>query len=42
VGIQQSQLSFSTAVGLFNSAVNCVILVIVNGIARKVNDTSLF
>jgi ABC-type polysaccharide transport system permease subunit len=42
IGIQQSQLSFSAAVGLFNAAVNCVILVIVNGIARKVNETSLF
>jgi ABC-type polysaccharide transport system permease subunit len=42
VGIQQSQLSFSAAVGLFNSAMNCIILVIVNGIARKVNETSLF
>jgi ABC-type polysaccharide transport system permease subunit len=42
VGLLQSQFSFSTAVGLFNSAVSCVMLVLVNTIARKVNETSLF
>jgi ABC-type polysaccharide transport system permease subunit len=42
VGIQQAQFSFATAVGLFNSAVNCVILVIVNAITRRLNETSLF
>jgi putative aldouronate transport system permease protein len=42
VGVQQAQFSFSTAVGLFNSTINCVILVLVNALARKVNETSLF
>ncbi|MDR2376942.1 MAG: ABC transporter permease subunit [Treponema sp.] len=42
VGIQQAQFSFSTAVGLFNSTVNCVILLLVNWIAGKVNETNLF
>jgi ABC-type polysaccharide transport system permease subunit len=42
VGMLQSQYSFSTAVGLFNSAINCLLLVTVNMIARKVNETSLF
>jgi ABC-type polysaccharide transport system permease subunit len=42
VGIQQSQFSFSTAVGVFNSTVNCFILLVVNGIARRINETSLF
>jgi ABC-type polysaccharide transport system permease subunit len=42
VGLVQSQFEFSTAVGLFNSLVNMIILVIVNTVARKVNETSLF
>jgi ABC-type polysaccharide transport system permease subunit len=42
VGIQQAQFSFATAVGFFNSAVNCFILLLVNAIARRVNETSLF
>jgi putative aldouronate transport system permease protein len=42
VGVQQAQFSFSTAVGLFNSAVNCAILILVNTLARKINETSLF
>jgi ABC-type polysaccharide transport system permease subunit len=42
VGIQQAQFSFATAVGLFNAAVNCFILLLVNSIARRVNETSLF
>jgi ABC-type polysaccharide transport system permease subunit len=42
VGIQQAQFSFATAVGLFNATVNCFILLLVNAIARRVNETSLF
>lgn len=42
VGITQTQYSFSTAVGLFNAVVNCIILVLVNTIANKMSDTSLF
>lgn len=42
VGLQGAQYSFSAAVGLFNSAVNLVLLLAVNGIARKVSDISLF
>jgi ABC-type polysaccharide transport system permease subunit len=42
VGIQQAQFSFSTAVGLFNSTINCTILLLVNWIAGKVNETNLF
>jgi putative aldouronate transport system permease protein len=41
-GIQQAQFSFSTAVGLFNSVVNCAALLIVNWISRRVSNTSLF
>lgn len=41
-GLQEAQFSFSTAVGLFNSAVNFAMLLIVNGICRKAGSTSLF
>lgn len=42
VGIQQAQYSFGTAVGLFNSIINLILLVTVNQIARKVSDNSLW
>ncbi|PYI57593.1 ABC transporter permease [Paenibacillus flagellatus] len=41
-GIIDGQYSYSAAVGLFNSVVNFVLLVAVNRIARKANDTSLW
>lgn len=41
-GLQEAQFSFSTAVGLFNSVVNFALLLIVNGICKKVSTTSLF
>lgn len=41
-GIEQAQFSFSTAVGLFNAVVNCIVLILVNKIANKVSETSLF
>ncbi|WP_312894608.1 ABC transporter permease [Paenibacillus eucommiae] len=41
-GILGAQYSFSTAVGLFNSVVNCILLISVNQIARKVSRTSLW
>lgn len=41
-GLIESNFSFSTAVGLFNSLVNLVLLVTANKISRKVNDTSLW
>ncbi len=41
-GIQQAQFSFATAVGLFNSVVNCAILVLVNWLASRMSETSLF
>lgn len=41
-GIEQAQFSFSTAVGLFNAVVNCIMLILVNKIAGKVSETSLF
>lgn len=41
-GIMGAQYSYSAAIGLFNSVVVFVMLVIVNWIARKVNETSLW
>ncbi|MDF2926698.1 MAG: sugar transporter permease [Paenibacillaceae bacterium] len=37
-----SDYAFSTAVGLFNSIINLILLVSVNRIARKVSETSLW
>lgn len=41
-GIVQAQFSFSTAVGLFNAAVNIIVLILVNKFADKISGTSLF
>ena len=37
-GLQGAQYSFSTAVNLFNSAVNITMMIIVNSITRKLNS----
>jgi len=39
-GILKAQYSFSTAVGLFNTAVNLVLLFVVNKICKKMSDIS--
>jgi len=41
-GLILSDYSFSTAVGLFNSVVNFILLVTVNAICRKVSDISFW
>lgn len=41
-GLVNVQYSFSAAVGLFNSVVNCALLLITNFIARHLGDVSLF
>lgn len=41
-GLQGAQYSYSAAVGLFNSVVNFIMLVAVNRIARRLNETSLW
>jgi putative aldouronate transport system permease protein len=41
-GIQNAQYSFSTAVGLFNSAINFTLLLVVNKISRNLSSTSLW
>lgn len=43
VGINGGKFSFGTAIGLFNSAINCILLLIANKIVKKVDDNlSLF
>lgn len=41
-GILGAQYSFSTAVGLFNSAISFVMLILVNSISRRLSETSLW
>ena len=41
-GFVDYNYGFSTAVGLFNSAVNTTLLLITNGLSRKYSETSLF
>ena len=42
VGLLGANFSFSTAVGLFNSVINLILLLIVNFVARKISQTSLW
>jgi putative aldouronate transport system permease protein len=42
VGIQSTQYSFSAAIGLFNTLINFVILVLVNWISGRLSETSLW
>ncbi|GGA41683.1 sugar ABC transporter permease [Paenibacillus physcomitrellae] len=41
-GLVSAQYSFSTAVGLFNSVVNAILLVAVNRLAKRTSETSLW
>lgn len=41
-GLVDAQYSFSTAVGLFNSVINVILLVTVNRIARRTSENSLW
>ncbi|ANA79951.1 binding-protein-dependent transport systems inner membrane component [Paenibacillus vortex V453] len=41
-GLVDAQYSFSTAVGLFNSVVNAILLIAVNQIARRTSENSLW
>ncbi|GMO57506.1 MAG: ABC transporter permease subunit [Treponemataceae bacterium] len=42
VGILQNSQAYSTAVGLFNSVVNAILLVTVNSVSRKLSDNALW
>lgn len=41
-GLQSAQYSFSTAIGLFNSVINLILLLSVNTLAKKLGETSLW
>ncbi|WP_010270368.1 ABC transporter permease [Paenibacillus senegalensis] len=41
-GILNAQYSFSAAVGLFNNVINFIMLIIVNAIAKRAGETSLW
>ena len=41
-GIQSQQYDYATAIGLFNSVVNLIVLLLVNRIAKKRSEVSLF
>jgi putative aldouronate transport system permease protein len=42
IGILQSQFSYSTAIGLFNTVINFTFLVVANQLAKKFANTSLW
>jgi putative aldouronate transport system permease protein len=42
VGLQRAQYSFSTAIGLFNSVINLILLASVNWFSRRISETSLW
>lgn len=42
IGIETAQYSLSTAISLFNSLINCALLLVVNGCSRKLSETSLW
>lgn len=42
IGIESAQYELATAIGLFNSAVNCALLVCVNWASRRMGGTSLW
>ncbi len=42
IGIEQARYGLSTAVGLFNSIINIILLITTNKICDKLNGTSLF
>ena len=41
-GIQSSNYSYATAVGLFNSVINFTIVFAANRISRKISDTAIW
>jgi putative aldouronate transport system permease protein len=42
LGILNNDMAYSSAIGLFNSAVNAVLLISVNAISRKLSDNALW
>ena len=41
IGLLNQQYSYSTAINLFNSIVNLILLLTVNVISKKLSDTSI-
>ena len=41
-GLLGAKFSYTTAIDIFNSVINCILLLIVNKISRTVSETSLF
>ncbi|MGO3750838.1 ABC transporter permease subunit, partial [Vagococcus salmoninarum] len=41
-GLLDAQYSYAAAVGLFNSVINAILLIVVNKISRKVSEVSLW
>lgn len=41
-GLLNANYSYSAAVGLFNSVINVLLLVIANNVSKKLNETSLW
>lgn len=42
IGVLEASFSYSTAIGLFNSAVNIFFLLVTNAVGKKVNNSGLF
>ena len=42
IGLMSSQYSYATAIGLFNSVINFILLIVTNFIAKKTADIGLF
>ena len=42
IGLLNSQFSYSSAIGLFNTVINVALLLVVNAVAKKVSDISLW
>lgn len=42
IGLEGMQYSYSTAIGVFQSVVSLLMLILVNAVSRKVNETSLW
>ena len=42
VGLEQFDFAFSTATGLFNTVVNCVLIIAANTLSKKLTDNGLF
>ena len=42
MGLLSNQFSYSTAINLFNSVINCILILIVNAVSRRISETSIW